>query len=163
VAWGKEHHRQLRARYAHGLNIGVLVEDLPERHNTVTLSPTLTDGHDIPAPKISYTLSENSRRAMAFGIDRAVELLEAAGAHTVLRDPLVRESGWHLMGTACMGDDPATSVVDRWGRAHDVPNLFVVDGSVFVTCAPVNPTTTIQALALRSAEWLGQHFQEVAV
>jgi choline dehydrogenase-like flavoprotein len=80
----------------------------------------------------------------------------------VLRDELVRDSGWHLMGTARMGDDPATSVVDRWGRAHDVRNLFVVDGSVFVTGAAVNPTTTIQALALRTAEWLGQQFGEVA-
>jgi choline dehydrogenase-like flavoprotein len=66
------------------------------------------------------------------------------------------------MGTARMGSDPATSVVDKWGRAHDVPNLFIVDGSVFVTGAAVNPTTTIQALALRTAEWLGQHFSEVA-
>ncbi|HXI17643.1 MAG TPA: GMC family oxidoreductase, partial [Chloroflexota bacterium] len=129
---------------------------------TVTLSPTLVDSHGIPAPKITYTLSENSRRALEFGVDRATQLLEAAGAHTVLRDPLVRDSGWHLMGTARMGDDPATSVVDRWGRAHDVPNLFIVDGSVFVTGAAVNPTTTIQALALRTAEWLDQHFQEVS-
>ena len=162
VAWGTDHHRQLRERYAHGLNIGILVDDLPERHNTVTLSPTLVDSHGIPAPKITYTLSENSRRALEFGVDRATQLLEAAGAHTVLRDPLVRDSGWHLMGTARMGDDPATSVVDRWGRAHDVPNLFIVDGSVFVTGAAVNPTTTIQALALRTAEWLDQHFQEVS-
>jgi choline dehydrogenase-like flavoprotein len=56
------------------------------------------------------------------------------------------------MGTARMGNDPAASVVDRFGRAHDVPNLFVVDGAVFVTAAAVNPTNTLQALALRTAD-----------
>jgi choline dehydrogenase-like flavoprotein len=53
-----------------------------------------------------------------------------------------------------MGDDPANSVVDRWGRAHDIDNLFIVDGSLFVTSAAVNPTTTIQALALRIADYI---------
>jgi choline dehydrogenase-like flavoprotein len=53
-----------------------------------------------------------------------------------------------------MGDDPQGSVVDRWGRAHDVDNLFIVDGSVFVTSAAVNPTTTIQAVALRTADYI---------
>jgi choline dehydrogenase-like flavoprotein len=162
VPWGPAHHRVHRERFAHTLNVCVMVEDLPEAHNAVTLSPHLADAHGIPAPKVTYTVSENSRRALDYGIARARELLEAAGAHTVLEDPLAQETGWHLMGTARMGDDPATSVVDRWGRAHDVPNLFVVDGSVFVTCAAVNPTTTIQALALRTAEWIARHFQEVA-
>ena len=162
VAWGTEHHRQVRERYGKMLNIGVLIDDLPEPHNTVTLSPTLTDGHGIPAPKITYTLSENSAKALEFGIAKAADLLEACGAHTILVDRLVRDSGWHLMGTARMGNDPAKSVVDQWGRAHDVPNLFVVDASVFVTGAAVNPTTTIQALALRTSEWLSEHWTEVA-
>ncbi|MFP6639652.1 MAG: GMC family oxidoreductase, partial [Myxococcota bacterium] len=60
--------------------------------------------------------------------------------------------GWHLMGTARMGKNPENSVVNEWGRAHDVPNLFVIDGSVFVTAAAVNPTHTIQALALYMAD-----------
>jgi choline dehydrogenase-like flavoprotein len=162
LPWGQGHHRALRERFAHTLNVCVMVEDLPEAHNRVTLSPDLTDDHGIPAPRVSYTVGENSRLALAYGIERAQELLEAAGAHSVRHDPLARETGWHLMGTARMGDDPATSVVDRWGRAHDVPNLFIVDGSVFVTCASINPTTTIQALALRTADWIRRHHQEVA-
>lgn len=75
-----------------------------------------------------------------------------AGATKVAVDRLMRLSGWHLLGTARMGDDPATSVVDRWGRAHDVENLYVVDGSVFVTSSGTNPTSTICALALRTVE-----------
>ena len=61
----------------------------------------------------------------------------------------MRASGWHLLGTARMGDDPETSVVDRDLQAHDVPGLYVVDGSVFVTSAGVNPTSTVVALASR--------------
>ena len=80
----------------------------------------------------------------------------AAGAHTVLNPTLTQEAGWHLMGTARMGDDPRSSVVDRHGRAHDVPNLFIVDGSLFATSAAVNPTSTIQALALYVSDWLKQ-------
>jgi len=71
----------------------------------------------------------------------------------VVNSPL-RPSGWHLLGTCRMGEHAAESVVDCWGRAHDVDNLFIVDGSTFVTSAAVNPTTTIQALALRTADYI---------
>ena len=162
VPWGTNHHRVLRERLAHTLTTTVMIEDLPEPHNRVTLDASLTDNDGIPAPKIAYRLSDNSRAGLDFAIERAREPFEAIGAHTVLADPLTRESGWHLLGTARMGDDPETSVVDRWGRAHDLPNLFIVDGSVFVTCAAINPTSTIQALALRSADWLARHHRELA-
>ena len=76
----------------------------------------------------------------------------ASGAKSVTKDVLLPYSGWHLMGTARMGDDPSTSVLDKYSRSHDVPNLFVVDGSQFVTSSGVNPTSTITALALRAAE-----------
>ena len=66
-------------------------------------------------------------------------------------------AGWHLMGTARMGTDPETSVVNEWGRCHDVRNLFIVDGSIFVTAAAVNPTNTIQALALYIADTMKQN------
>ncbi|MCY3801328.1 MAG: GMC family oxidoreductase [Chloroflexi bacterium] len=161
VPWGARHHEVLRERFSRNFTIGAMIEDLPEPHNRVTLDPELCDSDGIPAPKIEYTLSDNSEKIVAFAVERARELLEAAGAHTVLADPVVRRSGWHLMGTARMGDDPADSVVDKWGRTHDVPNLFVVDGSVFVTCAPINPTTTIQALALRTADWIADNHQEI--
>jgi choline dehydrogenase-like flavoprotein len=101
---------------------------------------------------VSYTLSENSRRMLDHGIARAREVLEAAGAREVAVNPLLRAGGWHLMGTARMGHDPATAVVDAEGRSHDVPNVYIVDGSVMVTCAGVNPTSTIQAVALYVAD-----------
>ncbi len=152
VPWGREHRRAYDARFDKTLSVAVIGEDLPEPHNRVDLDPVLTDGHGIPAPRVSYTLSENSRRMLEHGVARAREALLAAGAHEVAVNPLLRAGGWHLMGTARMGRDPATSVIDAEGRCHDVPNLYIVDGSTMVTSAGVNPTSTIQAVALYIAD-----------
>ncbi len=152
VPWGRDHHRVYAERFGHMAYLGVMGEDLPEAENAVTLDPDLTDAHGIPAPHVRYRLSENSNQMLAHGVARATEALEAAGATQTLSANPMPASGWHLLGTCRMGDDPATSVVDRWGRAHDVPNLYLVDGSIFVTSAVGNPTTTIQALALRTAD-----------
>ena len=89
---------------------------------------------------------------LRFAIARAEEVLRAAGAKDVISAAPIDIGGWHLMGTARMGADPGTSVINEWGRSHDVKNLFVVDGSLFVTSAGVNPTRTIQALALYVAD-----------
>jgi choline dehydrogenase-like flavoprotein len=152
LPWGAEHHRALGALLDHSAGLLAICEDLPEEHNRVTLDPELVDAHGIPAPRIEYRLSENSRRMLEYGAARAREALEAAGAwRTVVEAPL-RVAGWHLMGTARMGTDPERSVVNDWGRAHDVRNLFVIDGSIFVTPGGVNPTCTIQALALHVAD-----------
>ena len=152
--WGPEHHKMFKQRFAHTISINVLGEDLPEEHNQVVLDPDLTDSSGIPAPRVRYKLSENSYKMLDHGVAGAREVLEAAGARDFLIVPQVRVAGWHLMGTARMGADPKTSVVDRWGASHDVPNLFIVDGSQLVTCAGVNPTSTIQALALRTSDYL---------
>jgi choline dehydrogenase-like flavoprotein len=152
VPWGREHRRAYAERFDRTITVAVIGEDLPEPENRVDLDPALADSNGIPAPRVSYRLSENSRRMLDHGIARAAEVLHAAGAREIASNPLLRAGGWHLMGTARMGRDPATSVVDAEGRCHDVPNLYVVDGSVMVTCAGVNPTSTIQALALHIAD-----------
>jgi len=116
-----------------------------------TLDPDLTDSDGIPAPKITYRVAENTWKMIAHGEDRAEEALLAAGAKQILGKGVKKvwwRAGWHQMGTCRMGDDPERSVVNGWGRCHDVKNLFIVDGSIFVTSAAVNPTSTIQALAL---------------
>ena len=154
VPWGRDHHGAIAEQLGHSITVGVVGEDLPEAHNRVTLDPNLTDSDGIPAPKVEYAMSENSLRMMAHGVDRASDLLKAAGAGDVAANPLLDSSGWHLMGTARMGADGSTSVVDGWGRAHDVRNLFVIDGSTWVTGGAVNPTSTIQALALRTADYV---------
>ena len=156
IPWGDGHHDAYRRLFKHRIGLVGICEDLPELHNRVTLDPVLKDSDGIPAPRIDYTLSDNSKKMLAFAVDRATEILKAAGAwHTGSEAPLVG-GGWHLMGTARMGTNPERSVVNEWGRSHDVKNLFVVDGSLFVTSAGVNPTCTIQALALYVADNIKQ-------
>ena len=152
LPWGPDHHRVYRKLFRHRTGMFAICEDLPEEHNRVTLDPVLKDSSGIPAPKIDYTLSENSRCMLDHAVARAGEILRAAGAHDVWSQAPIPDGGWHLMGTARMGTDAARSVVNEWGRSHDVKNLFIVDGSIFVTAAGVNPTRTIQALALYVAD-----------
>ncbi len=136
--------------YPYLAGLTVVTEDLPEEHNCVTLDPDLTDSDGIPAPKITYRLGENTKRMLKHGEVRAEEVLLAAGAKRILPkgDKVWWRAGWHQMGTCRMGNDPETSVVNGWGRSHDVKNIFIVDGSIFVTAGAVNPTSTIQALSL---------------
>jgi choline dehydrogenase-like flavoprotein len=148
IPWGEEHRREFDRRFGRTISMAVICEDLPERENRVELDPELVDSSGIPAPKVTYRLGENTTKMIEHGGARACEVLEAAGAkETVVQAP-ARAAGWHLLGTARMGTDPAASVVNSWGRCHDVRNLFIVDGSIFVTSGGVNPTSTIQALAL---------------
>jgi len=152
LPWGAGHHQEFRKLFHKRLRIGIACEDLPEEHNRVTIDPVLKDSHGIPAPRIDYVISENTRRMMEHGIARASEILTAAGATNLFTSRTVLNTPGHLLGTARMGNDPERSVVNAWGRSHDVKNLFIVDGSIWVTSGGVNPTSTIQALALYVAD-----------
>jgi choline dehydrogenase-like flavoprotein len=146
--WGVSFHKLARRTVGRAFDWGIGIEDLPSEENRVELDAVLTDGDGIPAPKVVYRIDDDARKNLGWQLERARKAHEAAGAV----DTLVTDWsawGWHLLGTCRMGDDPATSVVDRWGRAHDVPNLYVVDGSVFVTSGPQPPTATIAANAAR--------------
>jgi choline dehydrogenase-like flavoprotein len=156
VPWGAGHHDGFRRLMGRRMSVGCCTEDLPEEHNRVTLDPVLKDGNGIPAPKIDYTISANTSLMMDHAMARGKEILAAAGAVDVGVIRPVIYGGWHLLGTARMGDDPERSVVNAWGRCHDVKNLFIVDGSIFVTSGGVNPTSTIQALALYIADQMKQ-------
>jgi choline dehydrogenase-like flavoprotein len=150
--FGAEHHAHVRERFGRGAQWIMLCEDQPNVENRVELSPTLHDGSGVAAPAITYRLDDNVERMIAWNFTRASESLREAGAWTT--EPVRYATNSHLLGTARMGDDPHSSVVDRWGVAHDVANLGIIDGSVFVTAGAVNPTSTICALALRAVEHL---------
>ena len=157
MPWGAKHRETFDRQFGRNAVIAIIGEDLPEPHNQVTIDPDLTDSDGIPAPKVTYKLSENSAKLMDHGIARATEVMEAAGALDVQVNPLLRRGGWHLLGTARMGTHASNSVVDSLGRSHDVKNLFIIDGSVFVTAGAVNPTPTIQAVALHIADQFKQN------
>lgn len=150
LPWGPGHHAAMEARYDRWCGVTVCAEDLPEDCNRIVLSDRIRDRDGQPALKMIYRVSDNSRRILDHGVARAGEVLREAGATETHVTPLRDQAGFHLMGTARMGVDPQTSVVDGWSRCHDVDNLFVADSSVFVTASVCNPTATAQALALRA-------------
>ena len=152
IFFGAGFHEAFAARFRHIASIAIIVEDLPEEHNCVTLDPVLSDSHGIPAPKVSYKLSENSKKMLVHGLEKGKEVMSAAGARKNFAFGPVRNTGWHLMGTARMGTDPENSVVNRLGQSHDVKNLFIVDSSIFVTSGGVNPVSTMQTIALYIAD-----------
>jgi choline dehydrogenase-like flavoprotein len=131
-------------------------EDLPDESNRVELDESRTDSSGLPGVSIKYRADENSRALLAWHTSEAKRVFEAAGAVEVVVAPIVRQSGWHLMGTAVMGDDPEHSVTNRYGRCHDVPNLYIFDSSTWVTSGGLNPVATQSALAL----WCARAFIE---
>jgi choline dehydrogenase-like flavoprotein len=125
--------------------------------NSVSIDPELKDAWGIPAMRVTYKDHPDDLAMAHFLQDRALEIMQAAGAEKVWRTaPRKSRGGVHLLGTCRMGDDPAKSVVDKYHRTHDVPNLFLCDGSSFVTSGRGQPTMTIQALAFRAADHIGR-------
>ncbi|UFS58672.1 GMC family oxidoreductase [Subtercola endophyticus] len=131
---------------------GITADDLPDENNRVELDPVRCAADGLPVPVIRYTAPADALRALAYSTERAAESMREAGATEVLTTGPLRGFGWHQLGTARMGDDSASSVVTSEGRLHDVPNVLVIDASVFVTGSSLNPTLTSSAFALRAAE-----------
>jgi choline dehydrogenase-like flavoprotein len=148
------------ALYGKQLVIGIICEDLPELENRLELDETRKDRFGDPGVKIHYRLHDNTRKMMIHGMSRARELMSEAGALRSYAHGPVRNTGWHLLGTARMGNDPKNSVVNAHGQVHDVDNLFVVDSSVFVTSSCVNPANTIQAVALLLSDRIDEQFRQ---
>ena len=151
-SWGREFKARLR-EFPRSMQIACHTTSLPLESNNVTLDPELKDAWDLPAIRVTYKDHPDDLAIARFLQDRGVEVLEAAGAQRVGRSPVTEQDfGLHLLGTCRMGNDPKASVVDKYHRAHDVPNLFVCDGSSLVTSGRGQPTMTIQALAFRAGE-----------
>lgn len=144
--WGM---RRLMMDYNHWGAIAVLGEILPAAGNRVELSEE-TDRFGLRIPKITFNLGSNDKKLIAFAKAKVMEVMSAAGATEVVQEARFA----HLVGAARMGNDPRTSVVDRFGRTHDIDNLFVCDGSILPTQGSANPGLTIQALAARTADYL---------
>ncbi|MEP6781103.1 MAG: GMC family oxidoreductase [Gemmatimonadaceae bacterium] len=156
--WGSEFKKRMRPWYNNSLHAYGHTTSLPVSTNAVSLDPELKDSWGIPAIRVTFKEHEQDMRLYKFFQDRAVEFLNAAGATKTHTSPIQDNPGStvHLLGTCRMGNDPKSSVVDKYHRSHDVKNLFIVDGSSFVTSGRGQPTLTIQALAFRAADHIGQ-------
>lgn len=144
AAYWLEHYPQIAGCWITG-------EDPPQAANRITLHPSARDAYGLPVPVIEYSDHPNSEAMRRHAAQRCSEIYESLGARRIKHVANIG-GGCHNMGVARMSERPADGVTDRWGRLHDIPNLFVADGSLFPTSAAPNPTLTIVALAIRQAE-----------
>jgi choline dehydrogenase-like flavoprotein len=152
AGWGSAYKARL-AEFSRSMITACAGTSLPLESNAVSLDPDIKDEWGMPAIRVTYRDHPDDLANARFLQDRGAEILHAAGALRVDKGPVnPQTSSSHLLGTCRMGDDPAKAVIDRYHRSHDVPNLFLCDGSSFVTSGRGQPTMTIQALAFRAAE-----------
>ncbi|ACL55460.1 GMC family oxidoreductase [Methylobacterium nodulans] len=145
--WGEALVAEMQ-RYNHVAGLKVVSEYMPQERNRVTLADE-TDQYGLPIPRITYSWCDNDKAVNRHSLAFMRRALEAAGGGEIWEQ---ENDTCHLNGTARMGSDPRTSVVDADCRSWDIPNLWICDGSVFPTVGGVNPSLTIQAIALRTAD-----------
>jgi choline dehydrogenase-like flavoprotein len=158
--WGAQWKEAIAHNFTRQMSLVASTTSLPLDSNNITLDPVSKDAWGRPAIRETYQDHPDDLAMATFLQDVSMDVLEAAGADKTW-DPEVEVStgGEHLLGTCRMGDDPKTSVVDRYHKSHDVPNLFICDGSSMVTSGRGQPTMTIMALAFRAAEHIGRAAQ----
>jgi len=155
-SWGSAYKARLR-EFTRTMQVASHSTSLALESNNVTLDPTVKDAWGLPAIRVTYKDHPDDLETARFLQERGAEILAAAGALRVTKAPVsAQTSSVHLLGTCRMGNDPATSVIDRYHRSHDVPNLFLCDGSSLVTSGRGQPTMTIQALAFRAGEHIAR-------
>jgi choline dehydrogenase-like flavoprotein len=154
--WGSEYKKLFTTYFNRSMTLLSHTSSLAQAKNTVTLDPDVKDAWGLPALRITSDYHPDDLATLKWIQSKQIEILKAAGAQKIWCqsvEMMDNMPGRHLMGTCRMGHDPATSVVNAFSQTHDVPNLFLVDGSNFVTAARQQPTATIQALAYRAADY----------
>jgi len=153
--WGKAHKAFQRQYFHRYLHLGSNCQAMPQEKNCVDLDPKVRDAWGIPVARITHSFTKIDYQIADFVMDKEEQLLKEAGAIKTWRGGNGKGGvGDHQNGTCRMGDDPKTSVVNRYCQSHDVDNLFVTDGSVLVTDAGFNPSLTIQAVAFWAADYI---------
>ena len=136
-------------------------EVLPRFENHVSIDPNLRDAWGIPALHIQHRYTENEHEMAKDAMETFAELCHEAGFEVVAKHAQMVPPGEsiHDLGSCRMGENPKTSVLNKWNQSHDVKNLFVMDGSSFVSGGSQNPTLTILALAMRASEYLAEQMR----
>lgn len=165
AAYGAELKQKLDDYNGSGLTIGVMGDVLSRYENHVRISKDVVDAWGIPALHVETRYTDNEFNLSQDAVETAAELAEASGFEVLARNAKPNPPGYsiHELGTCRMGDDPKTSVLNKWNQSHDIKNLFVVDAGAFVSAGWQNPTLTILALAMRSSEYLAEQMRTGAV
>jgi len=161
AAYGEDLQKKLDSYSGSGFSLGIMGEVLAHYEHCVSIDKNVVDAWGIPALHIDTKYTDNEFNMARDAVDTSVALAEAAGFEVLSKnyDPNPPGYSIHELGTCRMGDNPKTSVLNKWGQSHDMKNLFVVDGSSFVSAGWQNPTMTIVALAMRSSEYLADQMR----
>lgn len=154
LVFGAELQERLRG-YFHDyttVDFEVFHDFIPNEGTFVELDPALRDRWGLPVARIHMDLPEHHRQAGGWLVDRGLEILSEMGADEVLAEEIGETAGILVHGTCRAGDDPEASVLNAFCQTHEVPNLFVVDGSFMPTSGGAPPTLTIMANSLRTAD-----------
>lgn len=156
--WGQGMKDADRDYFSFAMKIGAILHDMPVESNRVDLDPAVKDAWGLPVARITHKPHANDVAMSKWQVDKNAEILRAAGARKTIPVYLQRMTGntCHQHGTARMGTDPATTVLNEWCQSHDVDNLFVVDGAGFPSSTGVNPTLTMMANAWRACDYITQ-------
>ncbi|QPZ90234.1 GMC family oxidoreductase [Thioclava electrotropha] len=149
--WGREFTSALDS-YENMAGMWIVGEDMPQETNRITLNHKVEDAYGLPVANVNYTDHPNDRAMRDHAYARGKAIYEAVGATRTLPTPPYPST--HNLGTNRMSENPRDGVVNKHGQTHDVPNLFISDGSQFTTGAAENPTLTIVALAIRQADFI---------
>ncbi|MBD3805005.1 MAG: GMC family oxidoreductase, partial [Thioclava sp.] len=149
--WGREFTSALDS-YENMAGMWIVGEDMPQETNRITLNHGVTDAYGLPVANVNYTDHPNDRAMRDHAYARGAAIYDAVGATRTFPTPPYPST--HNLGTNRMSEKPRDGVVNKHGQAHDVPNLFISDGSQFTTGAAENPTLTIVALAIRQADFI---------
>ena len=161
AAYGKELEEKLESYSGSGFYAGIMGEVLAHDEHRVTIDKDEVDAWGIPVLHIDTRYTDNEFNMARDAVDTSIEMAQRAGFEVLAKnyDPNPPGYSIHELGTCRMGDDPKTSVLNKWSQSHDIKNLFVVDGSSFVSSGWQNPTMTILALAMRSSEYLAEQMR----
>ena len=141
--------------------MAIICEDFPDKSNYLELDHKNKDIDGMPGIKVNYTISDNTKKMLSHGINKCKEVLKTAGAVRIRSFGPVRDTGWHIMGTARMGLNKKNSVVNPYCQTHDIENLFIIDSSIFTTSSGVNPLNTIMALSLRATDFIKHNINKL--
>jgi glucoside 3-dehydrogenase (cytochrome c) catalytic subunit len=163
--FGKEYKKTVRELAGATIGMGGFGEVLARYENAVAIDPDVVDKWGIPVLRFSFKFGDNEKKMCADMAVQAKQIFEEAGIEVLQSDGDMLTEGWsiHELGTARMGNDPKTSVLNQYQQSHDVKNLFVVDGSSHVNASCQNPTWTIMALAWRSCDYLADQLGKGAL
>jgi choline dehydrogenase-like flavoprotein len=161
IKFGKSFFRDLFDYFGRTIPMAIICEDTPSKDNYIQLDYKNRDSDGMPGIKVNYKLSKNTKKMLSHGIDQCKKLLKTAGAKKITAFGPVKNTGWHLVGTAKMGTNSKNSIVNKFGQCHEIKNLFIIDSSIFPSSSGVNIASTVQAVSLMISDYIKKNYKKL--